>query len=123
MEEKDTRKSILQMARGAIMERVDYEMNTVIDNILDPNTKATAKRKLTITIEFTPDDNRQTIGVQSSVKSSLCPTNPVATALYVSSGERGSASAVEMVPNIPGQSNLFGEDEEEAPVLKLVNFK
>ena len=39
------------MARGAFEERVDYEMDKVIQNILDPNTKATAKRKITLTIE------------------------------------------------------------------------
>lgn len=37
---EDTRTSILQMARGAIMERIDYEMAKVVDNILDPNTEA-----------------------------------------------------------------------------------
>ena len=41
-------KSILQMARGAFQERVDLEMAKVIDNILDPNTKPTQKRKLTL---------------------------------------------------------------------------
>lgn len=49
-------KSILQMARGAFQERVDLEMAKVIENILDPNTKPTQKRKLTMTIEFVPDD-------------------------------------------------------------------
>lgn len=52
------RSSILQMARGAFQERVDYEMGRVVDNILDLNTKATAKRKITLTIELTPDDER-----------------------------------------------------------------
>ena len=42
----DTRKSILQMAKGAIEERVDYEVNRVVDNILDQNTKATGKRNI-----------------------------------------------------------------------------
>ena len=50
------KKSILEMARGAFVERVDLEMAKVIDNILDANTKPTAKRKLTLTIEFQPDD-------------------------------------------------------------------
>lgn len=45
------RSSILQMARGAFQERVDYEMGRVVDNILDLNTKATAKRKITLTID------------------------------------------------------------------------
>lgn len=63
------RSSILQMARGAFQERVDYEMGRVVDNILDLNTKATAKRKITLTIELTPDDERQTISVAVQAKS------------------------------------------------------
>ena len=74
------RSSILQMARGAFQERVDYEMGRVVDNILDLNTKATAKRKITLTIELTPDDERQTISVAVQAKATLAPTNPVATA-------------------------------------------
>lgn len=70
------RSSILQMARGAFQERVDYEMGRVVDNILDLNTKATAKRKITLTIELTPDDERQTISVAVQAKATLAPTNP-----------------------------------------------
>lgn len=51
MNEQNQRDSIMSMARGAFEERVDYEMDKVIQNILDPNTKATAKRKITLTIE------------------------------------------------------------------------
>lgn len=49
-------KSIIQMARGSIEERIDLEMTRILDNILDPNTKPTLKRKLTVTVEITPDD-------------------------------------------------------------------
>ena len=56
-----SKKSILQMARGAIQERADYEITKILDNILDPNTSATAARKLTITLTLKPDDTRQTI--------------------------------------------------------------
>ena len=54
MNEQNQRDSIMSMARGAFEERVDYEMDKVIQNILDPNTKATAKRKITLTIEADP---------------------------------------------------------------------
>ncbi len=37
-------KSILQMARGAIMEWADYEVSRLLQNIFDPNTSATAVR-------------------------------------------------------------------------------
>lgn len=42
--------SILDMAMGAIKERVDYEMGHIVDNILDPNTPPNKKRKLTLTL-------------------------------------------------------------------------
>lgn len=117
----ENRTSILQMARGAIQERIDYEMSKVIDNILDPNTEATAKRKLVLTIEFKPDSNRQTVSVTSVAKSTLCATNPVATALYITGEDgTGEVTAVEMVPNIPGQLDMIGMEQEPAPVLKLV---
>lgn len=117
---EDIKKSILQMARGAIEERMDYEMAKIIDNILDPNTKSTAKRKLQLTIEFAPDDSRQTISVMSTAKSTLCPTNPVATALFVTADDNGEAAVVEMVPSIPGQMDIYGHEQEPAPVLKMI---
>ena len=46
--ENQNRASILQMARGAIQERVDYEVCKAVDNILDLNTDPTAKRKITL---------------------------------------------------------------------------
>ena len=73
----ENRDSIMRMARGAFEERVDYEMDKVIQNILDPNTKATAKRKITLTIELTPDDERRQIQVSVTAKSTLAATNPV----------------------------------------------
>lgn len=51
MSDQLDKKSILEMSMGAILERVDYEMGKVMDNILDPNTKATAKRKISVTLE------------------------------------------------------------------------
>ena len=100
MNEQNQRDSIMSMARGAFEERVDYEMDKVIQNILDPNTKATAKRKITLTIELTPDDERRTIGVSVTAKSTLAATNPVATALYVTSDGNGELLDT-MIPDEP----------------------
>lgn len=47
---EEAKKSILQMCNGAFQERADYEMSRLVDNILDPNTSAKAKRKVTITL-------------------------------------------------------------------------
>ena len=117
------KRSILEMARGGFLEQVDYEMAKVIRNICDPNTKATGKRKVTITMELTPDDTRQNIAVTFGSKLALVATNPLTTSLYIS-GENstGEMQVVEMVPQIPGQMSLDGTEQEAAPILKLVNL-
>ena len=51
-------KSVLEMARGAIAERADYEMSRILENRLDPNTSAAKKRVLTLTVEILPDEER-----------------------------------------------------------------
>lgn len=111
--------SILEMARGAILERVDYEMGRVMKNILDPNTKPTVKRKITLSIELTPDDNRSMIGVTVEAKSTLAPTTPIKTALYASVDSYGEFSAVEMTPQMPGQIGFDGTEAGPAPVLRI----
>lgn len=118
------KKSILEMSRGAIMERVDYEMGKVIDNILDPNTAAAKKRKLTITLELLPDDERQQIVVATTAKSTLVPTTPIITSLYVTANPAdGQMAVVEMVPQIPGQLGMSGEEQESPKLLKFAGAR
>lgn len=71
--------SLIDMANGAIKERLDYEMGRVIQNISDPNTKATAKRTITVKITLEPDEERQHVEVSATASSTLA-----ALPLYVS---------------------------------------
>lgn len=117
-------KSILEMARGAFQERADYEMSRIVDNILDANTKADAARKLTLTLTLKPDDSRQNIAISRTAKSTLATTNPVTTSLYVaSSPATGEVQICEMVPGqlVPGQMDMYGGEQDTAPILKLVH--
>ena len=111
------KRSIIDMARGAIKERADYEMTRVVENILDPNTSATVARKITITLTLKSDDTRQNIAVSCVAKSTLAATNPVTTSLYVADEE----SIVEMVPQIPGQLAVDAGEQEAPPMLKLIH--
>ena len=88
MSEQLDKKSILEMSMGAILERVDYEMGKVSDNILDLNTKPNAKRKITVTLELIPSADRKTITVQSTAKAALVPTDPVTTSLFITGAEQ-----------------------------------
>lgn len=55
--------SILEIARGEILECIDGQMQAIWENILDTETEATDTRKLTVTILLTPDEDRETVGV------------------------------------------------------------
>lgn len=114
------KESILRMARGAIEERTDLEVSRVIDNILDLNTDPKAKRKITITLTFVPDATRSIINLFTDVKSALCPSGTVSTALCITSDGRGEMVIAEMTPQIPGQLNMSGEEQEPPKILKLV---
>lgn len=114
------RDSILSMAQGAIEEKVDYEVSRVIDNILDLNTDPKAKRKITITLVFQPDAERKHIAISAEAKSSLAPTAAVATSMMITSDGNGEMVVAEMVPHIPGQLSMNGEEQAQPKILRLV---
>ena len=118
------KKSILEMSRGAILERVDYEMGKVIDNILDPNTKPTGKRKITVLLELVPSSDRNTITVQTTAKSTLVPTDPITTSLFITAQPgTGEMVVAEMVPQVPGQMGIYEGEQDNPKVLRFTNVK
>lgn len=114
-----TTASIVDLANGAIKERVDVEMGRVVRNILDINTKATTPRKITVTLTLTPDEARQHVEVAAEAKATLAPMVPVRTSLAVGT-ENGKQMAVELTPQIPGQLDAYGG---QAPARKVVRFE
>lgn len=123
METKENRASILQMARGAIQERVDYEISKIVENILDCNTEPCLERKLTLTIKLKPDENRQYIKIAASAVSKLAPATPVGTTLGIAADGNGEMVIVESVPQVPGQMNLEGTEQEAPKMLRIAAMK
>jgi hypothetical protein len=117
--EKDARSSLLQMAKGAIQERVDYEVSRVVDNILDMNTEAKYKRKVTLTIVMVPDDDRQVVKIEASAKSALAPVTPVGTSLVITADGNGEMMLAEIIPQVPGQISMNGDVQEKPKILKI----
>lgn len=115
----EAKASILKMANGAIQERVDYEVSKVIDNILDVNTETKKKRKIVLTIELVPDENRQFISLSASAKSTLAPVIPVGTTLGIAADHNGEMVIVESVPQVPGQMSMSGAVQEPPKLLKI----
>lgn len=44
--------NLSQLANGGIQEKINSELEKVLDNIMDPNTSPKEKRKLVITLTF-----------------------------------------------------------------------
>lgn len=58
---------------GLVPELFDHELAKVLANIADVNTETKTKRKILIEIEFTPDNDRQNLGLKIGVTSKLAP--------------------------------------------------
>lgn len=65
--------SLDTIADGVALELFNHEMKSVVKNIMDQNTMATGKRKITLTFDFAPDDMREEVKVMVAVKSDLQP--------------------------------------------------
>lgn len=112
--------SLLEMAKGAIIERVDYEAAKVFENIEDPNTDYKAKRKIQVTLVFqADDDSREGVKMSTEVKSTLAPTVPISTNLYMVRDENERPMIVEAIRQTPGQLDIDGAEAEEPKILQL----
>ena len=118
----DARSSLLQMAKGAIQERVDYEVSRVVDNILDMNTPAAAKRKVVLTLELIPDEERRVVKVNASAKATLAQVTAVGTSLVITSDGNGEMMLAEIVPQVPGQVSMDGDEQEAPKILKVAQM-
>ena len=118
MNQNERRKNFLELGRGAMLERFDYELERIVDNIIDPNTPAVKPRKITLTITFKPDADRQFIKHEVVVKSTPQPTNPIeGSTAVVASG--GGVQLVELVPQIPGQYDEYDGEQRAPDVIRI----
>ena len=103
-----------EFANGAFTQQINRELEKVTQNIQDPNTDATAKRRITVVIEFKPNEERNfvTIGVQA--KSTLAPSLGAVTALNMCKNlKTGEVEAVEIGNQIPGQMSIGDMEEQQ----------
>ena len=75
--------TLSSIAKGAINERFSEELSKVIKNIEDPNTDATAKRKITITVVLSPNATRGIVSAKFDTKSTLAPRYSIGTNMFV----------------------------------------
>ena len=116
---ENTIKSILEMNSGAILERANREAAKVQENIEDPNTDWKRKRKIQITLVFEASADRETVQMETEVKTSMAPMMPVTKTASMVRDEQGDPMIVEAVRQTPGQLDMDGGEAEEPKIVQL----
>lgn len=81
--------SVATLGGGVILPRLDAELQRVASNILDPDTKATAAREITLKIKIKPDDQRDFASVEIAVGAKLAAAKPQATKVFINQTRSG----------------------------------
>lgn len=111
--------SLSTVANGAIEERINIALQEIVNNIVDPNTDYKKKRKLSITMTFTPREDRDFTSVAFDVKPTLAPQKTVETGLLIDFDGNGEAVAAEYRKQAPGQTYI----DDNSNIRNLSNAK
>jgi len=86
--------SLATLNNGAAIEQFDNELDVVLQNILDPNTKPETKREVILKVAITPAEHRRHADVSIQVTSKIAPAQESRTVFFLGS-KRGRAVAAE----------------------------
>ncbi len=118
-----------QFANGALTEKINTEVEKVLNNIYDPNTDAKKKRKVSVNITFKPNESRNLAQISIETKTSLAPVIPTETNIIIDKDlKSGKVMAAEIGNQAAGQIKMDLGDEpmpEDGNIidLKKVNNK
>lgn len=94
-------------ANGEFTAQVNRAIEEVTKNIQDPNTEAGAARKITVTIGFKPNQDRNFVPTAVQVKTTLAPALGAVTAILMGKDIRtGEVQAAEVGNQVPGQMSI-----------------
>ncbi len=95
------------LAGGAFTEKLNEALIQVADNIQNPNTEATTKRQINVTIKFAPNKTRQLVNTQIAVTTKLAATEAIDTQMIMGVNMRtGQLEIAEYDGQIRGQMSL-----------------
>lgn len=94
---------------GAAVELFEHEWDRLLENILDPNTEAEAKRTLTLKVTVKPQESREMAHLQIDVSTKLAGPRPAGSIVYMGKQD-GRTVAVAYDPR---QGRLWEDDEQD----------
>jgi len=110
--------SLQNLGSGAAIELFDTELQRVLDNIVDENTKPTTIREVTLKIKIKPDEDRESGSVEIQASSKLAPVHPYPTQILIGN-QRGQGVATEWNPK---QLHAF-KDQPQPQDGKVIPMK
>ncbi|MCM3111651.1 replication terminator protein [Lederbergia lenta] len=110
-------------AEGAVSERLNQELQKVLENIADPNTDPTKARKVTLTITLKADDKRDLAMASVVAKSSIVPAKSIDAKIIMDLDNGGKITGAELKSGIKGQTYVTDEGEIADDKGEIINFK
>jgi len=98
-------------ANGALAERMNQGLKEVLENIADKNTDSKPKRKLTLDMTFSTDEERELTEVTITAKAKLAPRSAIATKIIIDKDFNGEVVASEFKKQVKGQTYMKVDNE------------
>ncbi len=96
-----------ELTGGALQEKFDRALETVVANMQDPNTPWKNKRAIMIRISFEQNEERDDTMVSISVETKTAPVKPVTTRMAIGTDlETGEVYAQEYGNQVRGQMSF-----------------
>lgn len=77
------------LAGGAAIERFDDALKRVLENILDPNTDASALRSVVLVVKFKPGNDRSIVAATVDCAAKLAAPSAYPTMMHIGESEDG----------------------------------
>jgi len=105
-----------RLADGAVSERLELEMQRVLENVADPNTPWKKKRKIQLTITIDPNEKRELAAVTIDAKTTLAPANAIPATIMIGTDGAGKIVGKELLSGEPGQTYMDNEGRHRSDV-------
>lgn len=106
-----------EVAGGALQEKINRELQKVLNNMMDPNTPWKNKRQITIKMTLEQNEDRDDCKADIQVETKLAPVKSIETRFSLGRNlDNGEVEIAEYGPGIKGQMSMdeyLNEDESK----------
>jgi hypothetical protein len=116
--------NLTEFADGAVAERVNIELQKVLENLADPNTDPKKVRTVTVKISMKGDEKRDLANVTVTAATKLAPAKDIETKIVLDRDGRGKVVGQELKSGVKGQVFIDQDgDVAEDTGEKIISFK